>query len=245
MDRLIPANRSLIVAADVRPCRCAGLMRSLISAATHIGAVKLGFSGAYNGLADGVDRTRFGLEDWHDGQKVPIIFDPQKGATDIPDMGQRFAAEVKRARCDAVILFPFAGPATQSAWTKYCQDAGLRVIIGAVMTHPQFLVSEGGYIADDAPLRIFAQACKDGVTDFVVPGSKIAWVTTLRQQLVGELGPDSFDLYAPGLGKVPGDIRTCAAAAGLRFHAIVGGPIYDAAQSDRVSVAHTLTEQLE
>lgn len=127
---------------------------------------------------------------------------------------------------DAVILFPFAGPATQFAWTKACQDAGLRVLIGGVMTHPQFLVSEGGYIADEAPERIFRAACRQGVTDFVVPGSKLKWVKDLRALLVERLGENGFTLYAPGFITQGGDISECGKAAGERFHPIVGSAIY-------------------
>jgi len=34
-------------------------------------------------------------------------------------------------------------------------DATCRVLVGGHMTQPEFLVSEGGFIADDAPERIF------------------------------------------------------------------------------------------
>ena len=75
-----------------------------------------------------------------------IIYDHQKAGNDIPDMGVRFAEACKAAGVDSVILFPLAGPVTQEAWTKACQDAGLKVIVGGNMTHKKFVTTDGGYV---------------------------------------------------------------------------------------------------
>jgi orotidine-5'-phosphate decarboxylase len=99
-------------------------------------------------------------------------------------------------------------------------------MVGGVMTHKQFLVSEGGYISDDAPERIFRQAAQEGVRHFVVPGTKIEWVRTLRGFLVEELGEGNFVLYAPGFLTQGGSISECGQAAGDEWHAIVGSAIY-------------------
>ena len=94
------------------------------------------------------------------------------------------------------------------------------------MTHKQFLVSEGGYVADESVERIYRNACKFDCTHFVVPGTKIDWVKRIRSWLVEELGEDYFVLYAPGFINQGGDISECGQAVGDEWHAIVGSAIY-------------------
>lgn len=221
-NRLIKTDRSVIPALDA-PTFGENLevVRST-RGVSRIGGFKVGFGLSLYGLAGMVAGVRGEY-----GDDTIVIYDQQKAGTDIPETGALFAKIVKQARCDAAILFPLSGPATQRDWTKYCQDAGLRVIIGLAMTHDKFFVSEGGYIADDAPARAFRQACQQGVEDFVVPGKKIAWVKTLRDVLIEELGDGNFDLYAPGFVTQGGDISECGKVAGPYFHAIVGRDIYE------------------
>jgi orotidine-5'-phosphate decarboxylase len=112
------------------------------------------------------------------------------------------------------------------------------------MTHGQFLVSEGGYIADDAPVRIFENAYNLDVRDFVVPGTKIQWVKDLRERLTNLLGDGNYDLYAPGFISQGGDITECGQAAGPRFHAIVGSAIYNKPRDQWRQMAEVLTSQI-
>jgi len=148
--------------------------------------------------------------------------------TQIHKKGKGFAEDLKKAGVSAVILFPFAGPETQTVWTKACFEAGLQVLTGGIMTHPKFLVSEGGYIADEAPERIFRLACELGVNHFVVPGNKLDWVRKLRNVLIEVLGEGNYALLAPGFIAQNGDISECGAVAGDNWHAIVGSGIYKA-----------------
>lgn len=221
MSKIIQSKKSVIVAADVPNLgRLANLAEGMVDV-SGIGGFKLGLTLAMQDLSAAVSAVRRSL-----GPSFPIIYDHQKAGNDIPDMGQQFAEVLKNSGVNAAILFPFAGPATQEAWTKACFDAGLQVLTGGVMTHPQFLVSEGGYIADESVERIYRLACKLGVRDFVVPGNKINWVKQIRSALVEELGEGSFVLYAPGFITQKGDISECGQAAGNEWHAIVGSAIY-------------------
>lgn len=187
----------------------------------QIGAVKLGIGMGLNDLYKMADIAKTIL-----GREFPLIYDHQKAGNDIPAMGKVFAGKVKLAGVNNVILFPFAGPETQEAWTGACFEAGLNVLTGGIMTHPKFLVSEGGYIADDAPERIFRLACKLGVRHFVVPGNKLNWVQYIRTVLRDELGEGNFVLYAPGFITQKGDISECGQVAGEEWHAIVGSAVY-------------------
>ncbi len=159
--------------------------------------------------------------------QLPIIYDHQKGGTDIPELGTKFAKVVKGAGADAVILFPFGGAATEEAWIKACQDAGLVVLVGGHMTQAKFLQSEGGFIADSAPEEIYRIAVKNYLTDFVVPGNKTPFVLKYRQLLNEVLGEGKFTLYAPGFISKGGYITETGKVAGGKWHAIVGGAVYN------------------
>lgn len=227
MQRIIASKRSVVVAADVPDqADLIGLIKNMRDI-RGIGGFKLGLILGLEDLARVVWHVKTGL-----GENFPVIFDLQKAGNDIPAMGAPFAKKVKGAGVDAAIIFPFAGPKTRAAWTKACQDEGLGVIVGGVMTHEQFLVSEGGYIADDAPERIYRSACQQGVSNFVVPGTKLDWVKRIRGWLVEELGEGGFVLWAPGFITQGGDLSECGQIAGEEWHAIVGSAIYGQKTAD-------------
>lgn len=235
MEKIITTKRSVIVAADVSDFNKLASLAKAVKGIVGIGGLKIGFRMAFRDIMTAV----------HVVQKyiaLPIIYDHQKAGNDIPDMGKGFAEDLRDAGVTAAIIFPFAGPATQESWTNACFDAGLQVLTGGIMTHPKFLVSEGGYIANDAPERIFRLACQLGVRHFVVPGNKLDWVKNLRGILVEELGEGNFVLYAPGFITQKGDISECGQAAGDNWHAIVGSAIYKA--KDMTAAAKEVTSQI-
>lgn len=240
MNRIIAARRSVIVAADVTSLRDLYFLCKGVTGISEIGAIKLGFSIGLKGLEKATEVVRMNL-----GESFPVIYDHQKGGNDIPDVGEQYAEILRISGVDAAILFPFAGPATQEAWIKSCSDVGLEVITGGIMTHPKFLVSEGGYIPDDVPEKIYRLACGLGVRHFVVPGNKINWVKKIREIIMGELGEEDFVLYAPGFITQGGDISECGQAAGDEWHAIVGSAIYKKKTlEERRQAAITATRQI-
>lgn len=218
---IIPKDRSVVVAADVPDTKSLANLAKNMVGISGIGALKVGLVQGLQGLSVAVDTVKNSL-----GANFPVIFDLQKAGNDIPDMGKQFAAVLKKSGVDAAIIFPFTGTATQEAWTKSCFDEGIEVLTGGIMTHPKFLVSEGGYIDDEVPEKIYRLACKLGVKNFVVPGNKLDWVKKIRGILVEELGEDNFVLYAPGFITQKGDISECGLVAGKKWHAIVGSAIY-------------------
>ncbi len=157
---------------------------------------------------------------------MPIFYDHQKAGTDIPDLGEGFAQDLKSFGVNAAILFPFAGADTERKWIKACQDAGLTVLVGGHMTQPEFLESEGGFIADSAPERIYTIAVENSVTNFVVPGNKVEFAVKYRQLLERLLGKGNFTLYVPGFGRQGGNISEISDVAGENWHAIVGRTLY-------------------
>lgn len=223
MERIIEAKKSVIVAADVPNFGKLQELAAGVKGVPGISAFKIGFRLAFKDIAAAV-----GVIQREFDPSAVIIYDHQKAGNDIPDMGQGFAEDLKEAGVSAVILFPFAGPETQQVWTTACFEVGLKIFTGGIMTHPRFLVSEGGYIADDAPERIFRLACELGVDHFIVPGNKIEWVKKLRKIVAEILGEGNYCLAAPGFIKQKGIISECGAVAGNNWHAIVGGGIYKA-----------------
>ena len=185
-----------------------------------IGAYKIGFESV---IPHGMTKV---LQTIKDITNLPVIYDHQKSGTDIPDTGMKFMKVCKDSGADAVIIFPQAGPATETAWIKAANDVGMPVIVGGEMTHPQYLVSDGGFIADDAPKRMYETAAKLGVMDFVVPGNKPERINYYRGFL--ESIAIKPVLYSPGLITQGGQLSDSAKAAGERWHAIIGRAIYQA-----------------
>lgn len=163
---LITERRSIIPACDVRTL---AHLDDIIKATAHepgIGAYKIGLTLEMRfGLPTPVRIIRAHHPD------IPIIYDRQKAGNDIPAMGQEFAEAAKEAGVTAVILFPFAGPKTETAWITACQKQELTILVGSHMTHEEFVWEQGGFIPLEQLERVYDIAVDSGVTDFVVPGN--------------------------------------------------------------------------
>lgn len=131
--RIIPALDTVDL-----PLRCGWCAR--VAGANPSAGFKLGFG---LGLGHGLPETVRRIREWTD---KPLIYDHQKAATDIPDTGALFGDVMKMAgdqRGDFVSAHGAAHAGGVDA-----RDAGAAdesVIVGAVMTHPAYLVSEGGF----------------------------------------------------------------------------------------------------
>lgn len=219
-------ERSVVVACDVRSLVKLEEIVSATSGVHGIGGYKVGMTLVIRfGLPQVVSVIRSAS-----AVPLPIIYDHQKGGTDIPELGPEFAAAVKESGADAAILFPLTGPVVAKSWIQAiqeCQSEGLGVIVGGHMTHDGFLESDGGYIHDMAPFSIYAIAAELGVTNFVAPGNQ----PNLLQIYLGHLKQVGVDreklqLFAPGFVTQGGDISETGKVAGERWHAIVGSGIY-------------------
>ena len=173
---------------------------------------------------------------------LPIIYDHQKLGSDIPEIcGGDILAVCKEAGISSVIIFPEAGPEALKAAVigvgteklnekvKGCFKFGLTPIVGGEMTHSKYLRSEGGYIADDAPKRMYMDATKLGVEHFVIPGTKIEKMREYCTLLEQELKEPNF--LFPGIGKEHQGGDIVAAFETVKHfpsYAIVGRAIYAA-----------------
>lgn len=240
---LINLDRSLIPACDV-PLDVFKRIAQVAEENNKVGGLKIG--PALTGRP-GYDRV---VETARKHTEKPLIFDPQKWGTDIPDTAEKLLRPAKESGIDAVILFPQAGPVTQYEWTRTAQDLGLNVIIGGEMTHPRYLCRDNsngnsgkdytqlffelgilsgtlnGYLKINAPDQIYILGALMGVRDFVVPGNKPEKIKYYRELITQNLKTGEPSFYSPGLITQGGDISEGAKAAGEQFHAIVGREIY-------------------
>ncbi len=213
---LIKYNKSIIPACDVSNLNKLSELIKQTCEVKGIGAYKIGFELIIKYGAKEV------LEVIRNHTDLPVIYDHQKAATDIPDTGEKFVKSCKDM--DAVIMFPQAGPKTEKEWIKAAQKHNLKVIIGGEMTHPEYLESDGGFIKADAPRRIYQIAADLGVNNFVVPGNKPEKIK-YYQRILEEKGVKP-KFYSPGLINQGGTISEGAKASGSNWHAIIGRGIY-------------------
>jgi len=231
----IKINKSIVPACDFDSLEEFENLVKETAEVEGIGAYKIGFElGLKYGLPKVVEVARQHTD-------KPIIYDHQKAATDVPFTGEKFAKVCKEAGINTVILFPQAGPETEAEWIKACQKEGLGVIVGGEMTHPGYLESEGGFLRDDAPLKMYEIAIQHGVTEFVVPGNKPEKIKKYKE-FFDSKGIDAV-LYSPGLVAQGGSISYSGKAAGSKWHAIVGRGIYKA--DDKKKAAEELSSQLK
>jgi len=235
-NRMIRENRAVVIAADVETLKDLKRLVSDTCDVKGIGGYKIGL----------VLTIRYGLtvvvNTIREYTSLPIIYDHQKGGTDIPELGEKFAMVVAESGVNGVILFTFGGAATERAWIKACRDAGLTVLVGGHMTQKEFLASEGGFIADGAPEKIYSIAAEWKVQNFVVPSNKVEFVGQYRQLLERRLGKRNFALWAPGFIAQGGVITEYALAAGPIWRAIVGSAIYKA--ENKREAAEIITSKL-
>jgi orotidine-5'-phosphate decarboxylase len=185
----------LVPALDVTDLEQALRLVARTTDLPEVVAYKVGFSlGLRHGLRKVVSRIR-------EHSSKAVIYDHQKAGTDIPDTGALFASTMKDCGVDAAILFPQAGPATLTAWVEALGATGVGTIVGGLMTHRAYLASEGGFLTDDAVVRIYARAWELGVRSFVVPLTK----PEATRRILEAAGVGDAVFYSPGLGAQGGD----------------------------------------
>jgi len=188
--------------------------------------LRLGLAGAVNALKDVTD--------------LPVLYDHQKAGPDVPDMAAKFCRIAACAGVDGLILFPLAGPRAVDGFVGQSLDNGLLPIVGGDLPFPDYNVSGGGYVSDDALERIFERAMAAGARDFIIPGNTPDKVRHHAAQL--RAGVHRPRLFIPGIGALGGNIGDCfAAAEGCSAYAIIGRGIYGA--DDPTAAARALASE--
>ncbi len=234
MSNTIAIPRSLIPACDVATLQHFETLVRETCSLEGVGGYKIGFPLA----------LRFGLpavvECARRHTAKPLIYDHQKGGTDIPDMGREFSRLLRDAGIDYAIIFPMTGPVTEESWINALLGEGLNIIVGGIMTHRGYVEEEGGFLRREAPFEIYRKAARLGVTSFVVPGTRPGYVGEIRKLMAEEGVLPEF--FSPGFGAQGGDLEAFASQCGGRWHIIVGRHITGAddiaaaaqAQIDRI-----------
>ncbi len=219
---LTTRDRGIILAADVPSLDGLASLARVGAQVPEVVAVKVGFSlGLRFGLHAVADTVR-------NVSSLPVIYDHQKAATDIPAMGRPFAETCREAGVRGVILFPQAGPKTLEAFVSAALDHELVPIVGLVMTHPGYLESDGGFITDRAPGAICEAATELGVRAFVLPGNKPDAVAAFSKGTL--MGVSPAEVMMPGIGAQGGTISEAFEAAKPHHpFAIIGSAVYRAA----------------
>lgn len=127
----------------------------------------------------------------------PLIYDHQKAATDIPETGALFANTLRECGITEGILFPQAGARTLAAWAKALSENQLKVIVGGMMTHEGYVLSEGGYLDDKSIVRMYQNAWDLGVRSFVTPLTRPEFVASLIKTIPAMA---DAEFYSPGFG---------------------------------------------
>jgi orotidine-5'-phosphate decarboxylase len=220
MSRLFHLERGVIPACDVYDIKT---FRKLVEATCEIEGI-VGYKiGAILGLKYGLPQLVSIVNEYTD---LPVIYDHQKAGTDIPRMGEKFAAICAEAGIKGVIIFPQAGPQTEAAFIDALCDKNLVPMVGGEMTHPGYLATEGGFIRGNAPAEMYTIAAEKGVNHFIVPGNKTAVIKQYHKLLSKIVKEPKYCM--PGIGKQGGNIKSAfEALEGAPAYAIIGAGIYE------------------
>ena len=233
MALLFSEQRGIVVACDVFDLNSLKKLLSATASLPFICGYKVGMELA---LAHGLDEV---LKTIRQVTTKPVIYDHQKFGTDIPDIcGGRVLDLISRTHVDAVIVFPLSGIETLRATVEGCYSRGIEPIVGGDMTHKGYLAAEGGYIEDDAPIRIYRDAAALSVRAFIVPGTRLASIRQYREIIEATVSSPSY--LFPGIGKGQGGdiVEALVSVAPHSGYAIVGRGIY--AEPDPAAAALTL-----
>ena len=229
MKKLIEQDKSIIVACDVSNLET---LKKLVLETMNVSGIGGYKVGAVLAIKYGLPQIVALIRRY---TPLPIIYDHQKGGTDIPDLGRIFIKTVKNAGVDALILFPFGGCLTLKKWVETTKRlvetvkrAEITILIGGQMTQAGFLEKDGGFVANQGPERIYRQAARLGVKNFVVPGNRLNLAAFYRRVISQETGDKEVVFYAPGFGFQKGEITEADKVLGNRWHPIIGRSVYQA-----------------
>lgn len=213
----------VVPALDVDdPARLAQIVRET-TRVPGVVAYKVGLSSVLHaGLAPAVRALR-------DLTDLPLLYDHQKAGPDMPDMADKFAMLCREGGVDGLILFPVAGPTAVDRFVGAARAEHLVPVVGGEIPVPDYGVSGGGYMLDDALDRILVRAHAAGADHFVLPAHDPAKIRRWSGWIAGAV--PAATIFLTGFGSLGGTIADgfAAAAACRRRFAIVGRLITGAA----------------
>lgn len=228
------AKHGIIVALDAETVDACKRTIDLTTAVEGVVGYKLGMSMALRlGLAEAVRQLRAHTD-------LPLIYDHQKAGPDVFDMAAKFAGFCAEAQVDGLVLFPIAGPRAVEGFVGETIKHGMLPLVGGDLPFPDYNVSGGGYVADDALERIIDKAVEFGASHFVIPGNTPDKLRHHSERLKSMLRAPVF--VVPGIGPLGGRIGELVAAAnGCSVYGVVGRAVYGV--PDQTGAARALVDE--
>lgn len=204
---------AIIVSLDMPLQKASKLVRGLEGVEDKIAAYKVS---SLQAMEAGLRATAAELRL---STKIPLIYDHQKGCTDVPEIVEqqvKFAAE---AGVDSFIGVPHgAGRKSLESFVAACKKFNVLPIVLTEMTHPE----SDSYLHMDYSWKIFQDAIKLGVRHIVAPANKPERLKLIREW-IKQSGKEIY-VTSPGIGQQGGSARE-AVQAGTDYP-IIGRQIY-------------------
>lgn len=225
-------RHGIIVALDADTVDACKKTIDLTARVEGVVGYKLGMTMALSlGLKESVKQLRSHTD-------LPLLYDHQKAGPDVFDMAAKFAALAADAKVDGLILFPVAGPRAVEGFVGESLKRGILPLVGGDLPFPDYNVSGGGYVADDALERIIDKAIEVGADTFIVPGNN----TRKLEYHASRLKSRKPTFVVPGIGPLGGKLgELVPAAQGCSLYGVVGRAVYGA--PDQTAAARALVEE--
>jgi orotidine-5'-phosphate decarboxylase len=216
MVKVLKGEMGIVPALDIDSHDHLELVVRETSKREGVAGYKLGLTSVMRfGLKESMKRLR-------DLTDLPILYDHQKAGPDMPDMAIKYTAMCKEADVDGLILFPVAGPTAVDSFVGEAVRAGIVPVVGGEIPVPDYGVSGGGYMLDDALDRILARAVHNKADHFVLPAHDKTKIERWSKWIAANV--KSPLVLITGFGALGGTVETAftPAAACQRRFAIVG-----------------------
>lgn len=226
------ARHGIIVALDADSVDACKRSIDLTTGIEGVVGYKFGMTMALRlGLAESVRQLRAHTD-------LPLLYDHQKAGPDVFDMAGKFSAIAAEAGVDGLILFPIAGPRAVEGFVGEALKRGILPLVGGDLPFPDYNVSGGGYVADDALERIIDESIKAGADHFVIPGN----TTAKLEYHAKRLKKNNPVFIVPGIGPLGGKLGDLVPAAqGCSVYGVVGRAVYGA--PDQAAAARALVAE--
>lgn len=215
----------VILAADILDLN---RLRTLIK--LPISGVKLGFA---TGLTYGLPNMVELIQEINPA--LNIVYDHQKGCTDIPKMMELFVEVIRIAGINEAILFPLSGLKTLEQALKYCEEYNVKPWIGLSMSHEGFNKEEGGWINEEDFFNStfdFVNAEFPEFNNFVIPSNRRG----LLDRIV-----DPCEVLITGISQEGRDIsainRLCLrinTEGSINVNVVLGSALYEASDPEKI-----------
>jgi len=215
----------IIIALDIGLAEAGALVQKLKPVENKIAGYKVG---SLNAIEHGLKATVAELRQF---TEKPIIYDHQKGGTDIPTITEQQVKLAAECGVNSFIAVPLGdGGETLTAFVNACNEVRILPIVLLEMTHAE----ADDYLKENSANLVFEKAKKLGVKYFVAPGNKPQKILELK----GKMDKGMF-IVSPGIGAQGGKCERCVEAG--TDYPIVGRGVYEA--EDPVKAVKELYEQ--